>query len=176
MVRKNMTNNQKIGLLKYQMDYAWTIVNESLKDLSSEEFWWKPTENSWTLREQEDQWILDYDKPFPLPKGPLTVAWLIIHLGTCKIMYFEYAFGNAKLQWDKLGIPNNLNDALSYLQESQQNLEEMFNDLTNDDLLTPRLTNWGEKWTTEKIIWTLIQHDIYHASQIQILRKIFRFS
>jgi len=165
---------EQIALLLRQMDDAWNTLQRALNGLQEEQFWWCPSENAWTLRNTDGVWNLDYDAPVPIPKGPHSVAWLIVHLASCKIMYVEYAFGEGKLSWDDLSLPSSLYDALVYLTTSHQSLRVAVEKLTDENLPQVRKTNWGELWSTEKIIWTMIQHDIYHGGQIQAVRKIFQ--
>ena len=169
-----MKNQKLIALLTREMDNAWNTVQHALDGLTEEEFWWQPSENAWTLRKVNERWSLDYDKPTPIPKGPLTVAWLIVHIATCKVMYVEYAFGKGQLTWDKLALPSDREGALAYLEESHQPLRAVLEGLKDEDLPKLRKTNWGELWSTESIIWTMIHHDIYHGAQIQATRKIFQ--
>ena len=158
---------EQIICLLRQMDDAWNTLQRTLAGLTEEQFWWCPTENAWTLRNISGVWNLDYDAPEPIPKGPYSIAWLIVHLAACKIMYVEYTFGAGKLTWDDLVFPSNLEAALDYLNASHQSLRTACAELNAENLTQLRKTNWGELWSTEKIIWTLIQHDVYHGGQIQ---------
>jgi len=169
-----MNDRRLVELLRRQMEDAWGTLQQALTGLTEEEFWWKPSEHAWTLRQVDGRWILDYDEPTPTPKGPLTVAWLIVHIAACKVMYVEYAFGPGQLTWDKLDLPSDMHSALSYLQKSHQPIAKALAGLTDRDLVKMRRTNWGQLWTTERIFWTMIHHDIYHGAQIQALRKIFK--
>jgi hypothetical protein len=168
-----MPDRALVDLLRRQMSSGWETLQEALKGMTEEEFWWKPSEDAWTLRFVENRWTLDYDRPKPIPKAPLTIAWLIVHIATCKLMYVEYAFGPAQQTWDKIPIPSDLNSALACLEESHKRLAETLDSMTDNDLSTLRKTNWGELWPTEQIFWTLIHHDIYHGAQIQALRKLY---
>jgi hypothetical protein len=168
-----MHDRKVIGLLEREMQDGWNTLQQALAGLTEEEFWWKPSENAWTLRKVDDRWTLDYDRPIPIPKGPLTVAWLILHIATCKVMYVEYAFGEGKLTWDQFDLPSNMEAALNYLEASHKPLKAALAGLKGEDLLQMRKTNWGEFWPTERIIWTMIHHDIYNGAQIPTVRKIF---
>ncbi len=168
-----MSDRILVDLLKRQMSWAWETLQAGLKGLTPEEFWWKPSHNAWTLRRIDNCWTLDYDRPTPIPKAPLTIAWLIVHIATCKLMYVEYAFGPAQLTWDKIPIPSDLDSSLASLQESHTHLVKALDSIKDTDLSTLRRTNWGELWPTEQIFWTLIHHDIYHGAQIQTLRKLY---
>ncbi|MFQ6125586.1 MAG: DinB family protein [Candidatus Heimdallarchaeota archaeon] len=169
-----MQNRKLVDLLAREMDDAWDTLQQALDGLTEEEFWWKPSKNAWTLRKINDRWSLDYDKPTPIPKGPLTVAWLVVHIAACKVMYVEYAVQKGKLTWDDLILPSDRNGALAYLKQSHHPLRAILDGLTDEDLPKLRETNWGELWPTERIIWTMIHHDIYHGAQIQSARKIFQ--
>jgi hypothetical protein len=46
---------------------------------------------------------------------------------------------------------------------------------SDDELDELRLTNWGEKWATWKIFWTMIRHDAHHGGEIGALRDLYRF-
>ena len=46
--------------------------------------------------------------------------------------------------------------------------------LDNGELLRPRMTNWGELKETRWIIATLIEHDLYHAGEINHIRSLRR--
>lgn len=169
-----MQNRKLVDLLAREMDDAWNTLQKALDGLKEEEFWWRPSENAWTLRKINDRWSLDYDKPTPIPKGPLTIAWLIVHIAACKVMYVEYAFRKGEMTWDDFILPSDLEGALIYLEQSHQPLRAALDGLMDEDLPKLRKTNWGELWPTERIIWTMIHHDIYHGAQIQAMRKIFQ--
>jgi hypothetical protein len=38
----------------------------------------------------------------------------------------------------------------------------------------PRMTNWGEPNPTRWIVMVMIQHDLYHASEINHLGSLYR--
>lgn len=46
-------------------------------------------------------------------------------------------------------------------------------ELADVDLPKVRKTNWGALWSTERILWTLIAHDIYHGTQIRTMRVFY---
>jgi len=163
-----------VDLLSRQMACAWETLQAALKGITEEEFWWRPSENVWTVRLLENRWTLDYDRPKPIPKAPLTVAWLVVHIATCKMMYVEYSFGAAQQTWDRIAIPSDLSSALASLHDGHTLLESALSSTTDSDLSTLRKTNWGELWPTEQIFSMLIHHDIYHGAQIQTLRKLYQ--
>ena len=44
--------------------------------------------------------------------------------------------------------------------------------LSDDDLAQPRYANWGELRETRWLLSTLLQHDVYHAGEINHIRAL----
>jgi hypothetical protein len=113
------------------------------------------------------------------PGGDRTIREIVQHIGGCKLMYHNHAFGDAKLTWedplvDGVGRLPTLESALEWLREGQGRLRESAAGLDDAELLQPRMTNWGEPKETRWIISTMIQHDLYHAGEINHLRSLRR--
>ena len=63
--------------------------------------------------------------------------------------------------------------AIQFLRESQERLRTSIAALGEDsELLKPRKTNWGEMKETRWIIAQLIEHDHYHAGEINHIRSL----
>ena len=43
---------------------------------------------------------------------------------------------------------------------------------SDDELLKPRLANWGEQKETRWLLSTLLQHDVYHVGEINRIRSV----
>jgi uncharacterized damage-inducible protein DinB len=115
----------------------------------------------------------------PAPPGvERTIAWMVIHLGTCKIMYDDYAFGEGTLFWDQPAVqpwPEDkapMVETLAWLRSAHDRLRSHVAALTDSELDRPRKTNWGEERSTRWIIAAMIGHDFYHAGEINHLRSI----
>ena len=100
------------------------------------------------------------------------------HVGACKVMYDDYAFGGGTLQfgtpevepWTDGGIPG---DIVEWLIQAHARLVRHVASLADDaELDAPRLTNWGEQRPTRWIIAAMITHDAYHAGEINHLRSL----
>jgi uncharacterized damage-inducible protein DinB len=113
------------------------------------------------------------------PTGTRTVESVVLHVGSCKLMYDEYAFGGGSLTWDD---PNVLPwpdgeapraDAMDWLTKAHNRLMAHVRTLTDEDLPRQRLTNWGERRETRWLLSTLLQHDTYHAGEINHIRALF---
>jgi hypothetical protein len=89
-------------------------------------------------------------------------------------MYYEYAFGQAKLTFPELVIPHTAADALAWLEHGQGLLVSALAQSTSTSLAQPARTNWGELLPTWRIFWILISHDIQHGAEIGCLRDLYR--
>lgn len=112
------------------------------------------------------------------PGATRTIESMVIHVGACKIMYADYAFGRGNLQW---GTPEvqpwadgtaPMAEAIAWVSGTHGSFVEHVAALTDDQLGRPRMTNWGELRPTHWIIAAIIGHDFYHAGEINHLRSL----
>lgn len=162
-------------LLASQMDEAYRFVHDRVQGMTDEEFFWEPVADSWTVRLGPDgRWSADYAEPNPDPPPFTTIAWRLVHLAECKVMYHEYAFGAATLIWPDIDSAHTAEDAIAELERGQGLLMDALGGLADADLDTARMTNWGEEWPTWRILWTMIDHDLHHGGEIGALRDLYR--
>jgi len=162
-------------LLAEQLDEAYHSLRDRVEGLTDEEFFWEPVSGCWTVRRGADgRWSADYRDVDPEPPPFTTIAWRLVHLAECKVMYREYAFGAASLTWPQIDSAHTTGDAIAELERGQRLLADDLGGLTDADLDAPRLTNWGEEWPTWKIFWTMIDHDLHHGGEIGVLRDLYR--
>jgi len=116
-----------------------------------------------------------------LPTGAgRSIADILEHVGWCKWMYENYAFGSATMRGDQPPLmpldgararPHN--ELLSWIHAGHKRWLASVRALPSDaELEKERLTNWGEWLPTRVIIRILIAHDIYHAGEINHLRAL----
>ena len=120
----------------------------------------------------EEQWRA-------LPTGAVrSIADIAGHVGACKIMYDDYAFGPGSLQFgtpevEPFAAGGTPGEVTAWLESAHARLVEHVAALPDDaELAAPRLTNWGERRPTRWIVATMITHDAYHAGEINHLRSI----
>jgi uncharacterized damage-inducible protein DinB len=118
-----------------------------------------------------------------LPSGAnRSIAEVLEHVGWCKWMYEDYAFGQASMRGDQPPlIPANgersrpQQELLAWLTEGHQRWLASVRALPDDsDLDRERLTNWGERLPTRVIIRIMIGHDFYHAGEINHIRALLQ--
>jgi len=133
----------------------WHSLLTNLRGLSPDEWSWLP------------------------PRGSRSVRDIVQHVGNCKIMYEHYAFGDGTLDWDDLEVAGGEalaapDSAITWLRDAHLRLRRSIAGLRDADLAQPRLTNWGELRETRWIVAIMIQHDLYHAGEINHQRSLFR--
>ncbi len=147
-----------ISQLLYLLDEAfqgtdWHSLLGNLHSLTPEDWLWVP------------------------PGGHRSIRDIIQHVGGSKFMYQNHAFGDAHLTWDDplvegRGALSTISEATSWLQEGQQRLRHSIAVLDDAELLRPRMTSWDELKETRWIITMIIQHDLYHAGEINHIRSL----
>ncbi|HRQ42114.1 MAG TPA: DinB family protein [Chloroflexota bacterium] len=161
--------------LAFALEEAWTFLCRRLEGLTDAEMFWQPVPNCWTVHQDGNgRWVIDYALPEPDPSPFTTIAWRLVHVAACKIMYHEYAFGLGKLTWDGLDIPHTTGDAIAWLETGQAQLKTALDGLNDADLAGMRPTNWGDVWPTWRIFWTMAAHDLQHGGEIGCLRDLYQ--
>ena len=65
--------------------------------------------------------------------------------------------------------------AVEWLQDSHNYLTECILELENDsELDVPRKAHWGENVPTYHLIVTMLEHDLYHAGEINRTRALLQ--
>lgn len=122
----------------------------------------------------EQDWIA-------LPPGAgRSIADILEHVGWCKWMYEDYAFGAASLAGEKPPLIPGDNqrsrphdELLVWLKAGHYKWLGSVRSLADDcELERDRLTNWGEWLKTRTIVHIMIGHDYYHAGEINHLRAL----
>jgi hypothetical protein len=150
-----MTNpvvSQYLNLLDSAFDASrWHSVVGNLNSVSPEAWTWIP------------------------PGGDRSIQYIVEHLGLCKIMYENHAFGDGNLRWDDRLIEDEsvlatIPSAVEWLRSCNDRCRRSVAALNDADLLRLRKTNWGEAMETRWIISVMLEHDLYHAGEINFIR------
>ena len=108
-----------------------------------------------------------------------TIESIALHVGACKVMYDDYAFGPGTLRFGTAAVepwgadgPAPMDAVRAWLTAAQTQLRGHVAALSDDaELDHARLTNWGELRPTRWIVAAMITHDAYHAGEINHLRS-----
>lgn len=124
-----------------------------------------------SLRDEDWAWVP--------PGGGRSIFDIVRHVGECKYVYDNHAFGDASMRWDRPGaVPSvrrgaSTESIVEWLREGQRRLKESVDALPDDaELLQPRKANWGQQYETRWLVNVMIQHDLYHAGEINHIRAL----
>jgi hypothetical protein len=97
----------------------------------------------------------------------------VMHVVGGKFMYGSAAYRGNEIRWTPLldrleAIWTDWEKAKALLFEAQEYWLDSWKDETDFGRIVK--TNWGADWPSWKVIWTVTQHDSYHAGQIHLLR------
>ena len=112
------------------------------------------------------------------PNVERTIESIAGHVGACKVMYDDYAFGEASLRFgtaevEPFATGGTQDEVTAWLVAAHSGLVAHVAALADDrELDVPRRTNWGELRPTRWIIAAMITHDAYHAGEINHLRSL----
>jgi DinB superfamily len=165
----------RVGLLLAQMDEVYGRLWRRLEGLGDDEYLWEPVPGCWSVHpDGAGGWVADYAEPDPDPAPFTTIGWRLVHLADCKVIYHEWAFGEGRLTFPDLAAPATAAAALARLEEGQRRLRAALAGLDDEQLDAPRRTNWGERWPTWKLLWTMVDHDAHHGGELGCLRDLYR--
>ncbi len=93
-------------------------------------------------------------------------------------MYANHAFDDAKMSWHEFdarwkSLPAKA-EMIEWLREGQAYLRGFVDQLTDDGPTVPRKANWGTMHETRWLISTMIEHDLYHAGEINHIRGVLQ--
>lgn len=114
-----------------------------------------------------------------LPAGAVrSIRDIAGHVGACKIMYDDYAFGSGNLEFATPAVEpfaegGSPAEVIAWIEVAHARLVGHVAALEDDaELDKERATNWGEQRPTRWIIAAMITHDAYHAGEINHVRSL----
>jgi len=163
----------RVELLSAALEQSYARLRARLDGITDEEFFWQPAPASWTIyQDRPGHWTYHYAIPDPEPAPTTTIGWQLVHLGTGKVMYHEYAYGEGRLTWPQLDIPDGAVSALDLLEKGHLLLRDDLRATDESGLDERRKTNWGESWPAWRIFSAMADHDAFHGGVIGYLRDL----
>jgi hypothetical protein len=115
-----------------------------------------------------------------IPEGGVRSIFEVVqHVGECKYAYDSHAFGDGSMNWENEGsIPSieastPRDEVLDWLRQGQERLRSHVAALKDDlELLTLRPDIWGTQHETRWLMNTMVQHDLYHAGELNHIRAL----
>ena len=117
-----------------------------------------------------------------LPQGARrSIREIVKHVGLFKYMYANHAFRGATLGYsDPPATPPSerlasRHAATDWLREAHTYLVGAFGELADDsELDVPRKAHWGDYLPTYSLMVIMLEHDLYHAGEINRTRALLR--
>jgi uncharacterized damage-inducible protein DinB len=113
------------------------------------------------------------------PGAARSIEAIALHVGACKVMYDDYAFGTRTLTFDLPAVQPwaegeaPMVETVRWLEAVHERLAGHVAALADDaELDRPRRANWGEDRPTRWLVAAMITHDAYHAGEINHLRSL----
>ena len=114
-------------------------------------------------------------------KASRSVREITRHVGLFKFMYANHGFRGADMDYydppanppqERLADPA---AAVEWLREAHEYLTGCIGELESDsELEIPRKAHWGENVATYHLIVTMLEHDLYHAGEINRTRALLQ--
>jgi uncharacterized damage-inducible protein DinB len=108
-----------------------------------------------------------------------TIESIAIHVGACKVMYDDYAFGAGTQRFGTRDVEPwqegeaEMAEVIPWLEAAHERFVQHVAALPDDaELDVERSANWGELRPTRWLIAAMITHDAYHAGEINHLRSL----
>ena len=112
------------------------------------------------------------------PGGHRSIFDIVRHVGECYYVYDNHALGNGTMNWDQPGtVPTVEKETatravLDWLREGHHRFRDHVAALTDEDLALPGRVAWHEAKDLQWIIALMIEHDLYHAGEINHIRAL----
>jgi uncharacterized damage-inducible protein DinB len=108
-----------------------------------------------------------------------SIREMVRHLAAAKQVYNNFAFGDSSMMWPTMqgrvfATDKSMADDVEWLQQGQATLRASVAALEDADLLTQRPVHMGGTLETRNIISIMIEHDLYHAGEINHLRALMQ--
>ena len=113
--------------------------------------------------------------------GKRSIQNIVAHVGMFKFMYANHGFDTGDLDYGEppaTPAPERLASvevAIEYLREGHEYLAGLIRGLEDDsELEALRKAHWGGLVPTRHIIVTMIEHDLYHAGEVNRARALLQ--
>ena len=112
-----------------------------------------------------------------LPGQPFgrTIGYIAWHTVAGKHLYWDHAFGEKKLTGDYTGLGvrsprRTVDEVIRFGRKWHEAWLERVAAMTEADLEQPTTAHWGSVLSMRRVVAAMIEHDLYHAGEINHLR------
>lgn len=127
------------------------------------------TEREWDARLAQHSVEVPGNRPDP------SIADLVRHVGGAIVMYTDRAFGPAAIEWQDVPQPElDVAGMLAWLDEVHGAFAAGLATLADDAQLAEERPGPSRerRMSVEQLVWLMINHDLYHAGEINRQREL----
>ena len=108
-----------------------------------------------------------------------SIREMVRHLAAAKHVYDNFAFGDASMTWPTMqerlwATDRSMAEDIEWLEHGHEVLRASLAALDDADLAKQRRVHMGGELETRNIISIMIEHDLYHAGEINHLRALMQ--
>jgi hypothetical protein len=173
-------------LIVSQLEFYWDVhLRPRLTGLTDKEYFWEPVEGCWSVRPGKDGvYVLDQQKPEPVPAPFTTLAWRIVHVATAMSTRTSTFFGDGPVppdadMFDPRHFPDELPStaagALAFLDECYHDWHTAIAAL-DEPALTRPLGRRGSYFAAEPMVALIVHINrevMHHGGEICLLRDLY---
>jgi uncharacterized damage-inducible protein DinB len=153
------------------VDQLLSILSLSVEppsNASPTDGWHSLLSNLKTVRDEDWDWLP--------PDGKRSISHLALHCGFAMRLYANHGFGDATMQTQDAMPPSTMpptkDNAIAWIREGYLTLHNALAASSDDDLLDMQPTHWGEHKPRRWFATTMIEHNLYHAGEINHIRAL----
>lgn len=130
-----MVDGSRLGLLRWQMEWAWSLAEYHLTAVTDELCLWEPGPQAWTVRRGDDgSWRPDWVVPEPEPAPTVTVGWVTWHLGWWWSAALDHAEGRTPPPREDVHWPGSAAATVDWLSRIHDGWAALLDRSTDADL------------------------------------------
>ncbi len=140
-----VVDGSRLGLLRWQLHWAWSLAGYHLPALTDELCRWEPAPESWTVRRGSDgRWRPDWAEPEPDPPPGVTVGWVTWHLGWWWSATLDHAAGRQPPSREDVLWPGSAAAAVEWISGLHARWKDFLDGRTESDLDEPFPFPWPQ--------------------------------
>jgi DinB family protein len=122
------------GLMRWQFDLTWSLLDLHLERLRPEDFLWEPATRCWTMQPDGEGWAPDWQDPEPEPAPIPTIGWVTWHIGWWWTVTIDHAPGWAPRNRGEIRWPGEGPATIGWLRGLRRDWLAVLEHLTDADL------------------------------------------
>ncbi len=164
------------GLLRWQFDLTWSLLELHLEQLTPGDFLWEPATLCWTVRPGAGGvWVPDWREPVPEPSPIPTIGWFTWHIGWWWTVTIDHMQGRVPRDRTEIGWPGDGNAAIGWLRGLRKDWLAVLERLTEADLDVTAPFPWQgtPEWTVAHMVgWvnSELMKNTAEVGQLRLLR------